>query len=122
MTRSRLFLLAFFAAAILAFVMAVLPAPPVLVQNFSDKVQHAAAFAVLTLLAAGAFPRVRPIYILLGLSGFGGLIEIVQGLPAVHRDSDWFDWLADTAAILGALAVIWPLRRLLLGGEAAPKA
>lgn len=122
MSRSHLFLLAFCAAAIFAFVMAVLPAPPVLIQNLSDKVQHATAFAVLTVLAMGAFPRARPLYIILSLSAFGGLIEIVQGLPEVHRDSDWLDWLADTAAILGAFGVMFVLRRLLFGRRAESQA
>jgi len=26
------------------------------------------------------------------------LIEVVQAIPALHRDSDVLDWLADTAA------------------------
>lgn len=107
---------------IFAFVMAIVPRPPVLVENLSDKVQHAAAFAVLTVLAMGAFPRTRPIHIALGLSAFGGLIEIVQGLPAVHRDSDWYDWLADTVAILVAFAVILALRRLLFGAGTESRA
>jgi len=38
------------------------------------------------------------------LSGFGALIEIVQGLPIVHRDEDIWDWVADTLAIIAATA------------------
>ena len=32
------------------------------------------------------------------------LIEIVQGLPMVHRDKDFWDWVADTLAIVAALS------------------
>jgi hypothetical protein len=44
------------------------------------------------------------------LSGFGALIEYVQGLPSVHRDRDFWDWVADTIAIIAALApmlLVW---------------
>jgi hypothetical protein len=44
------------------------------------------------------------------LSGFGALIEYVQGLPLVHRDRDFWDWVADTIAIAAALApmlLVW---------------
>jgi hypothetical protein len=32
------------------------------------------------------------------LSAFGGFIEVVQAIPALHRDSDIKDWIADTLA------------------------
>ena len=35
---------------------------------------------------------------------YGGLIEILQGLPMVGRDRDLVDWLTDIAAIACALA------------------
>jgi hypothetical protein len=44
------------------------------------------------------------------LSAFGALIEIVQGLPVVHRDRDFWDWVADTLAIIAALSpmlLVW---------------
>jgi hypothetical protein len=34
----------------------------------------------------------------------------VQGLPLVHRDRDFWDWVADTIAIMAALApmlLVW---------------
>src|ERR1700754_1522704 len=105
MPLSRLFQLAFFLAVACAFVMATLPKPPILPGNPQDKIQHITAFVVLTVLAIPAFPRVRLPYIVIGLSAFGALIEIVQAIPALHRDSDWRDWLADTVAILGAMLV-----------------
>jgi hypothetical protein len=65
---------------------------------------------VLTFLAAAAFPRVHLLVIAVLLSAFGALIEIVQGLPIVHRDKDFWDWVADTLAIGAALApmlLVW---------------
>lgn len=115
MSRNRLFLFAFCVSAIFAFVMAVLHRPPELPWHLTDKVQHVTAFVVMTVLALGAFPRARPIHVILSLSAFGALIEIVQSLPEVGRDSDWLDWLADTAAILGAVGVTQLLRRLFFG-------
>jgi hypothetical protein len=112
-TRTKLILrLLFWAAALFAFVMAVLPHPPELPGHPSDKVQHIAAFAVLGLLGSLAYPRLAHRRILIGLSLFGALIEIVQSIPALHRDSDPLDWLADTIACAMVLfAVRWWRRR-----------
>ncbi|MEI9928965.1 MAG: hypothetical protein WDN44_16400 [Sphingomonas sp.] len=93
--------------------MAVLPHPPVV--PGTDKMQHFLAFAVLAALARAAYPRLSPLSILLGLSAFGGVIEIIQGIPAIHRDEDWLDWMTDTAAILAALAVAWLVGRRFRG-------
>ncbi len=90
--------LLFWAAAIFAFVMAVLPHPPQLPGSPSDKLQHFAAFATLGVLGAWAYRRTGLIKLLIGLSLFGAAIEIVQAIPALHRDSDALDWLADTVA------------------------
>jgi hypothetical protein len=95
---------AFWAALLLTFVMAALPHPPRLPGNPLDKVQHMAAFAVLTALAHAAWPAISRLRLLIILSTFGALIEVVQAIPALHRDSDWRDWVADTVAILVTLA------------------
>jgi hypothetical protein len=82
-----------------------------------DKAEHFIAFYALTGLAAAAFPRRSLIVIALLLSGFGALIEFVQGLSFVHRDRDFWDWVADTLAILAALApllLVWWRREALL--------
>lgn len=98
--------LLFWAAALLAFVMAVLPHPPHVPAN--DKVQHMAAFATLGLLGSFAYPRLSTLRLLIGLSLFGALIEVVQAIPALHRDSDPLDWLADTiACAIVLLAIRW---------------
>ena len=88
----------FWAAGLFALVMALLPHPPRLPGDPSDKIQHIAAFLTLGLLGSFAFPRLSAIRLIVGLSLFGALIEVGQAIPALHRDSDPLDWLADTIA------------------------
>ena len=105
----RLFRLLFWSALLFAFVMAVLPHPPRLPGEPGDKIQHILAFTVLSALAPLAYPRARLLAIAAALSAFGVLIELIQAIPALNRDSSALDWLADSAAIaivLG-LAALW---------------
>lgn len=67
-----------------------------------DKAEHFAAFYVLTILAAAAYPRTPLVILGLWLSLFGCIIELVQALPFIHRDCDIRDWVADTVAIIAA--------------------
>ena len=106
MTIRRLLPYAFWAALLFACVMAVLPKPPQLPGQPSDKIQHILAFTVLAGLAAAAYPGARLLKILLLLSAFGALIEFVQTIPALHRDGDWVDWIADTAAAAVVLLLV----------------
>lgn len=97
---------AFWAAALFAFVMAVLPHPPAVPGNPNDKVQHIAAFATLSVLGTFAYPRTSLINLLLRLSLFGAFIEVVQAIPVLHRDSDVWDWAADTIAVIFVLLLV----------------
>ena len=65
-------------------------------------------------LASLAWPAVRRVGILLALSAFGAFIELVQAIPALHRDCDWRDWVADTLAIIVTLGAVglWRRRRV----------
>ncbi|HEX6783147.1 MAG TPA: hypothetical protein VF098_00630 [Sphingomicrobium sp.] len=101
----------FWAAAIFAFVMAVLPHPPAVPGNPNDKVQHIAAFVTLSLLGSFAYPAMPLIALLLRLSLFGAGIEVVQAVPALHRDSDIWDWVADTMAVIVVLILVGMWRR-----------
>jgi peptidoglycan/LPS O-acetylase OafA/YrhL len=86
--------------------MAVMPHPPKMPGHPSDKVEHVVAFLVLAALGRWAYPETRKRVLLLGLSGFGALIEIVQAIPILHRDSDPSDWIADVAASLAVFVLI----------------
>ena len=94
------------AALLFTLTMAWLPHPPRVPGNPEDKVQHIAA----SLPAAGAFPRASLLRIGERLSFLGALIEVVQNIPALHRDCDVMDWIADTIAIAFVLAVVWLVR------------
>jgi VanZ family protein len=98
--------LLFWLAALFTFVMALLPQPPKIPGNPSDKVQHAVAFAVLGLLAAWAYPGASPLLLIAALSGFGLLIEIFHLVPVLGRDSDLVDWIVDTVAAGLVIAVV----------------
>ena len=110
--RLRTLRLIFWAAAIFAFIMAVLPHPPLLPGEPPDKVQHVTAFATLGVLSILAYPAVSVLQLALRLSLFGAAIEVVQAIPALHRDSSIFDWIADTIACgLALMALSWWRRR-----------
>ncbi len=106
----RLAKLAFFSALVFTFYSAVIPPQHALQLVPWDKAEHFIAFYALTGLAAAAFPRHHLVVIAALLSGFGALIELVQGLSMVHRDRDFWDWVADTLAIIAALSpmlLVW---------------
>ena len=102
--------LAFWAAAVFAFVMAVLPHPPELLET-SDKVQHMAAFFTITALGCAAYRGFSRLKLMLAMIAFGAMIEVVQMVPQLHRDAEWSDWLADILAVLLALAIAHLLER-----------
>ncbi|UVO52100.1 hypothetical protein M0208_16870 [Sphingomonas sp. SUN019] len=91
-------------AITVAIVMALLPTPPMV--PASDKTQHMAAFGVLTVLSALAYPMARLYRIGERLSFLGAMIEVAQSIPALHRDCDILDWVADTSMIVAVLVVI----------------
>lgn len=72
-----------------------------------DKAEHAIAWAVLAGSGLVLFPRWR-IAIALYAVVLGGLVEILQGLPQINRDSDWKDWVADIVGV----TVAWLIVRL----------
>jgi hypothetical protein len=116
---NRLAQVAFFAALVFTFYSAVIP-PQKAVQLVPwDKAEHFLAFYALTGLGVAAFPRRNLFLIAVLLSAFGAFIEFVQGLSIVHRDRDFWDWIADTVAIIMALApmiLVW-WRRVVRSGQ-----
>ena len=103
--RPRLARLAFWAATAVTLAVALMPEPPEL-PGPSDKVQHMLAFALLALLARVAYPRVPWLWLIVGLSAFGALIELGQMIPGLHRYAEFADWIADTAAVAAMLLLI----------------
>ena len=72
----RLVRLAFFAAALLSFVMALLPKPPSLPLHPGDKIQHMMAFVTLGALASAGWRDRRAVALFAGLALFGAAIEV----------------------------------------------
>ncbi|PZO90571.1 MAG: teicoplanin resistance protein VanZ [Sphingomonas sanxanigenens] len=107
----RLIKAGFWVALAVTLYFAWAPHPPTLIHN--DKSQHELAFATLAIGWTLAWPRARWWQVALALAALGGLIEIVQGLPFVHRDEDINDWYADVAAILLGLAAAHGLLAIL---------
>ncbi|MDT0508795.1 hypothetical protein [Novosphingobium sp. MMS21-SN21R] len=111
-TISSLARLLFWPALAFALVMAVLPKPPELpTDDLGDKFQHMMAFFTLTVLAGAGWPRLSLWRAALLLSLVGAGIEVVQAIPVLHRDSDWRDWVADSAAIAAALVPVVLFRK-----------
>jgi len=106
-------LVLFWLTLVFAVTMAVLPTPPsVPTDRFGDKFNHMLAFAVLTGLACVAWPTARRWRIVERLSFLGALIEVLQSIPALHRDCDIRDWIADTLAIMLVAGIVHLLRQV----------
>ncbi len=102
-------------AIVLVFTMVAALLPNATAPDFGDgdKVNHIAAFTTLSIMAAWAWQRTALWRIGLWLSALGALIEGLQAIPFIARDAEWDDWIADTAAVIIALSIVWLLRRLL---------
>lgn len=100
-------------ALVVAFVIALRPAPDIEPAfSHQDKAMHLIAFAGLTMLGTLGWPaRVGRIVLL--MLAYGLAMELAQSMTP-HRQGDWIDWLADAAGILLAA---WLARR-----HARPKA
>jgi hypothetical protein len=97
--------LAFWSACLFVFVLAALPRPPKLPGSPSDIVLHIAAFVGLATLGHWAYSALKKRYLLAGLALFGALIEAVQAIPMVNRDSDPLDWFVDVGAALTVFVI-----------------
>ncbi len=107
---TRYFRWLFWLAVLTTLVFAWTPHPPTLIPN--DKAQHTLAFVVLALLMRFSYPALAWQVTGLALAGLGGLIEIVQAIPVLHRDCDIYDWYADVAAIFLGFAIATAIRFL----------
>ena len=106
----RVMRLMFCLLTLFTLTMAFLPKPPATpIDRFGDKFEHVLAFAVLTTAALIGWPQSRRWRIVVLLLALGGLIEVVQAVPVLHRDSDWHDWVADTVAIIATALLISPI-------------
>lgn len=73
---------------------------------YKDKVQHVIAFAGVTFWGLLAFQAHR-MAVVLGLSLFGALMEVVQGIMTTTRQPSVHDWFADLVGIALAWGMVW---------------
>ncbi len=104
------------ATAILLFAIAPIPDVP---GQYSDKVQHFAAFFVLAGLSASAYPERRLSTLWVCLLAYGVGIELFQGTAWIGRDADTADVLTDAVGALSAFAVIAVIRGIRSDNPAA---
>jgi VanZ family protein len=97
-------------ASAFALAMAIIPHPPHIPGEPNDKIEHIAAFLTLGLMSAWAYPGTLLLQLLIRLSLFGAVIELIQAIPSLNRDSDPVDWIADTLAAAVALGIAAWLR------------
>ena len=98
---------AFFMSCTGVLVASLLPSDYVeTVQPFAiwDKGQHALAFAFLTVLGLLSF-KDRTLYVLLGLSLMGALIECIQGVIG-WREREGLDFIADVVGVVVVYGVV----------------
>lgn len=100
------------------FVIANVPSTMASFGSTHDMVNHAVAFASLTLLVVAAFPRARSLLVFIGLMAFNTAIEFSQKALGFGRQAEVLDWLVGAAAtliVLVLLAVLKAMRRLVTG-------
>lgn len=95
----------FWALVIGAYIAAILPSQQAPDIGAGDKINHLAAFLLITLVGRTAYRHSPGWRLAGGLSMFGVLIELTQTIPALQRDASFWDWVADSIAILVALAI-----------------
>lgn len=77
-----------------------------------DKAQHASAFFALCCLGLFAYP-IRPWRVIVGLLGFGILIEVMQYFTG-YRFAELSDFLADSVGVTLGTFTVWLAEKWLL--------
>ena len=98
-------------AAIVIAVASLSPQSPAIETGFGDKLDHLAAYSVLSLLVALDWSgRVAPGVIVGAAVGFGGLLELLQHFSP-GRQSDWADFAVNSVGAVTGLALAVLVRR-----------
>ncbi len=98
------------ALAIVFAVLSLLPREYAVSSGLGDKVEHIAAYALLTFLAVpGWKERTSPWVIGLIIIGYGGLLEILQSI-APGRDSSWLEIVANCLGVILGIGIVGLMR------------
>lgn len=99
---------------VLGLVVCLWPLPPSSLPHGSDKWVHAAG-----MLSYGVWwsllPRWRGWPLVLGLAGYGALIELLQGMLTTTRSADLNDWYADMMGVVLAAVLVRLWRDMVRG-------
>jgi hypothetical protein len=109
-TLSKIASVLFWLALAITLVMATLPSPPKMHMQVGDKLTHMSAFAALSLFAWLAFPKRGVVWLFAVMAMLGAVIEVLQLIPALQRDADVADWIADCGASLAVLVICQTMR------------
>ena len=72
---------------------------------YVDKIQHALVFMLLTLSGLLAYAH-KKWFVLSGLTLFGIVIELLQGMYTLTRQASVADWIADVVGIILMISLI----------------
>lgn len=104
--------MAFLALALLLYVGLRDQPVPMYTTNF-DKWAHCVGFGLLVIAFGLAFRRLHSLWLLLGMTLLGYLIELAQNQWLPMRSFSLGDLLADVVGVVIALIVLWPVREYL---------
>jgi VanZ family protein len=75
--------------------------------HVSDKLEHAGAYFGMTFWFGGLVGRRRYLILAFWMLLFGAGIEVAQGLMALGRDADVWDFVADAVGVSFALLLVY---------------
>jgi VanZ family protein len=117
----RLWLVLWWLAVVLVFVVCLVPAPDLpMVAPGGDKIEHFLAYFLLAASAVQLYRGRRVLWrVAIGLVVLGIVVEFAQGALTTTRSMDPWDAVADTVGVaMGFAIALPPLRDLLLRIEA----
>ena len=118
--KTRLIRVAAASAAVVIAVASLSPQLPAIETGFGDKLDHLAAYSVLSLLVASGWSgRVAPRVIVGAAVGFGGLLELLQHFSP-GRQADWADFAVNSLGAVTGLALAMLVRRTLAAFARTP--
>lgn len=71
--------------------------------QYADKIEHFVCFYLLTGAALLAYPRLKAAWLVAIAAACGAGVEALQSLPAIGRDAEFLDWVADMVGVFAAL-------------------
>ena len=112
--KTRLIRVAAAGAAVVIAVASLSPQLPAIETGFGDKLDHLAAYLVLSLLVGlGWSERFVPSVIVGAAVGFGGLLELLQHFSP-GRQANWADFMVNSLGALAGLALAMLVRKTVI--------